>query len=194
MDAPDVGEAGLATATGANVALAAGQPVFLVRETSDRDLQGRLLRHVYTADGVFVNASLVASGYALPLAAPPDNLQAATFDLYAAEAAKAGRGFWEQHRSPSGDAPAYALAIGPATLFSGPGASNQAVTTLVQDMSLLIFGRTNDGAWVQVRTPRGEVGWVYVPQIAFRGSISALPVVASGLTWPGSGADPRAGR
>ncbi len=183
MDAPDVGERGLATATGANMTLAADQPVFLVRETSDRNLQGQLLRHVYTANGVFVNASLVASGYALPLAAPPDNLQAATFDLYGAEAAKASRGFWS-NTGASGDGPAYALAIGPAALYSGPGSNNQAVTTLVQDMSLLIFGRTNDGAWVQVRTPQGLVGWAYVPQIAFRGSISALPVVASGVPGP----------
>ncbi len=50
-------------ATAANAVLVEGQTVTLVRDVSETDRYGRLLRYVY-AGPVFVNAELVAQGYA----------------------------------------------------------------------------------------------------------------------------------
>jgi endonuclease YncB( thermonuclease family) len=59
-------------ATAANAALVEGQTVTLVRDVSETDRYGRLLRYVY-ADGIFVNAELVAQGYAEAANYPPDS-------------------------------------------------------------------------------------------------------------------------
>lgn len=58
-------------ATAANAALVDDRVVTLVRDVSDTDRYGRLLRYVYVGD-VFVNAQLVADGYAEAGYYPPD--------------------------------------------------------------------------------------------------------------------------
>lgn len=58
-------------ATAANAALVDDQVVMLVRDVSDTDRYGRLLRYVYVGD-VFVNAELVAGGFAEAGYYPPD--------------------------------------------------------------------------------------------------------------------------
>lgn len=54
-----------------NASLVDGQTVSLVREISDTDSEGRLLRHVYVGS-LFVNAEMIAQGYALAAITPPD--------------------------------------------------------------------------------------------------------------------------
>ncbi|MBI5958823.1 MAG: thermonuclease family protein [Chloroflexi bacterium] len=58
-------------ATSANADLVDGQTVTLVQDVSETDQYGRLLRYVYVGD-IFVNAELVAAGYAESNAYQPD--------------------------------------------------------------------------------------------------------------------------
>lgn len=72
-----------------------GTEVVLVRDVEARDRYDRLLAYVYRAsDGLFVNESLVADGYAQPATYPP-NVEHAE-DLVAAgrEAREHGLGLW----------------------------------------------------------------------------------------------------
>jgi len=69
----------------------------VVRVEADRDPQdrfGRLLLHVWTADGVNVGESLVADGYATVLQIDPNRRYVEVFEQREAEARQAGRGLW----------------------------------------------------------------------------------------------------
>ena len=99
MNAPELAHKGVAeqpyarAATEANRRLVEGQVVTLVKDVSETDQYGRLLRYVYVGD-TFVNAELVRLGMARAKAYPPDTgLQE---ELYAAqdEARAARRGLW----------------------------------------------------------------------------------------------------
>lgn len=59
------------TALQANKTLVYGKIVLLVKDTTDADSSGNLLRYVLT-DNQFVNDTLVSQGFAVALAAPPD--------------------------------------------------------------------------------------------------------------------------
>jgi micrococcal nuclease len=77
-----------------NRTLVEGRRVRLVRDVSDRDPYGRLLRYVYLEDGTFVNEALVEEGYAEAVAFPPDTRFAAKLDAAEDRARAAGRGLW----------------------------------------------------------------------------------------------------
>ncbi len=83
-------------ATRANRDLVQGQTVYLVKDVSEIDRFGRLLRYVYLADGTFVNAELVQSGYAQAVTFPPDVAFADHFRQLQQEAREAGRGLWTE--------------------------------------------------------------------------------------------------
>ena len=68
--------------------------VRLVKERSERDRYGRLLRDVYTAGGAFVNAELVRSGHARVLRITPDVVHADELAGLEAEARAGHRGLW----------------------------------------------------------------------------------------------------
>lgn len=71
-------------ATAANAALVDDQVVTLVRDVSNTDRYGRLLRYVYVGE-MFVNAELVAGGFAEAGYYPPDTAFTQLFeDLEAA--------------------------------------------------------------------------------------------------------------
>lgn len=78
-------------ATAANAALVSGQTVTLVKDTSETDQYGRLLRYVYVGD-TFVNASLVRDGWAESVEYPPDTARASEFRGLERDAAAANRG------------------------------------------------------------------------------------------------------
>jgi micrococcal nuclease len=61
MNTPERGEPCFQEATTANAALVDGRTVAMVRDVSETDRYGRLLRYVYV-DELFVNAALVADG------------------------------------------------------------------------------------------------------------------------------------
>jgi micrococcal nuclease len=76
-----------------NHKLVEGRHVRLVFDAERRDVYGRLLAYVYTADG-FVNAELVRGGYARTLTIPPNTAHAGLFHRLARNAGSAGRGLW----------------------------------------------------------------------------------------------------
>lgn len=105
VDTPERDEPYYSEATAANRALVAGQQVILVRDVSETDEFGRLLRYVYRPDGTFVNAQLIANGYARLVTFPPDTAQAAYFQQLQREAREAERGLWgvnELRGAPAG--------------------------------------------------------------------------------------------
>lgn len=91
VNSPERDEVCYDEATAANAALVLGQRVTLVRDVSNTDTYGRLLRYVYVGD-VFVNGELVADGYAESRAYPPDTMQQPYLDSLERAAKAAGRG------------------------------------------------------------------------------------------------------
>lgn len=91
INTPERDEECYSEATAANTALVQGQTVRLVRDVNNTDVHGRLLRYVYVGE-VFVNAELVAGGYAESRAYPPDTAQQRYLDSLERAAKAAGRG------------------------------------------------------------------------------------------------------
>lgn len=184
IDAPDGGTAGFQTAQAANQALVGGATVYLAPASVERDSANRLLRYVYTADGHLVSAELLAQGWALPLLLPPDFDRASEFNRITANAALTGRGFWSGASPLGADVAPYALVTIAGTIYAGPGATNPAVGDITVNTALALLGRTEDGAWVQARTPAGAAGWVYAPQVSANLPISQLAVTQAGPSGP----------
>jgi len=76
-----------------NARLVEGENVNLVFDHELRDDYGRLLAYVYVGD-VFVNARLVARGFARTLEIAPNTSMAARLGRLEARAGAAGRGLW----------------------------------------------------------------------------------------------------
>ncbi len=76
IDTPESNQPCSKEATAANIGLVLNQKVQLDKDVSETDRYGRLLRYVYLGD-VFVNAELVARGFAEAVEYPPDTSQAA---------------------------------------------------------------------------------------------------------------------
>ena len=89
MDTPEVGQACGSEATQANAALVSGKTVRMVKDKSETDRYGRLLRYVYVGD-TFVNGALVSGGWAVPKDYPPDTAMSAT--LHSLVSQGTGRG------------------------------------------------------------------------------------------------------
>jgi endonuclease YncB( thermonuclease family) len=101
INAPEIGEECSDDATQALESLISGQRVYLVRDVSDTDNYGTLLRYVYV-DDIFVNYELVYQGFAQAEECPPDLSYAS--DLNAAEdsAERSDRGCLWEGACPSG--------------------------------------------------------------------------------------------
>lgn len=91
MNTPERGEPCHSEATAANRGLAAGKDVRLMRDISETDRYGRLLRYVY-AEGVLVNRALVEAGYAEAVVYQPDDAFYEDFRRLEQAAAQAQRG------------------------------------------------------------------------------------------------------
>lgn len=76
-----------------NHELVDGERVRLVFDRERRDVYGRLLAYVYAGEE-FVNAKLIAGGYARTLEIEPNTAHAEQFDELQQQAAAAGRGLW----------------------------------------------------------------------------------------------------
>ncbi|HRQ42587.1 MAG TPA: thermonuclease family protein [Chloroflexota bacterium] len=94
MDTPERGDPFFDEATAANRQLVEGQTVTMVKDVSETDRYGRLLRYIYLADGTFVNAELVRQGYAQIATFPPDVAHQELFVQLQQEARDAGLGLW----------------------------------------------------------------------------------------------------
>ena len=93
MDTPEKGEAFYLESTEANRRLVEGKRVRLVKDISETDRYGRLLRYVWVDDRM-VNAELVRIGMALAKAYPPDTRYQGYFEQLEKEARTARRGIW----------------------------------------------------------------------------------------------------
>lgn len=82
-----------AEAAARNRELVEGRTVTLLRDVSDRDKYGRLLRYVYVGD-VLVNGLLVREGYAQVTTYPPDVAHVEEYLIAQRVAREAGRGLW----------------------------------------------------------------------------------------------------
>lgn len=74
--------------------LAEGIGVALVRDVSDTDRYGRLLRYVETEDGVDLGAEMVRLGFARSVRYEPDVARSDRYDDLQDAAESAGRGMW----------------------------------------------------------------------------------------------------
>ena len=91
VNTPESDESCYDDATDANANLVAGQTVTLVRDSSNTDRFGRLLRYVYVGN-VFVNAQLVQDGWAEAVEYPPDTANADQFHQLETQAARSNIG------------------------------------------------------------------------------------------------------
>lgn len=80
--------------TRATELLPTGSQVLVQRDAEARDRYGRLLAYLWTTDGTFVNAEMVAGGYADTLAIAPNNTHRSHLSGLAAQARAAGTGLW----------------------------------------------------------------------------------------------------
>ena len=77
-----------------NKSLVDGKIVILVKDTTEADASGHLLRYVLT-DKLFINNEMVKSGYAAALAVPPDVACRATFEATQKTAMAQLLGVWQ---------------------------------------------------------------------------------------------------
>jgi endonuclease YncB( thermonuclease family) len=89
-----------ALAEQANRELVEGQDLLLIKDRSETDSEGRLLRYVI-AGGVFVNLDLVGNGYAQVSVVPPDNSCDYLLREAAASALANQRGMWSSTPTPT---------------------------------------------------------------------------------------------
>ncbi len=81
-------------ATKRNRQLVEGKKVRLVKDVSERDKYGRLLRYVYVGDK-FINAQLVREGLAYAFILPPDTGLSGKIEALEKEAQRLRRGVWQ---------------------------------------------------------------------------------------------------
>jgi micrococcal nuclease len=93
IDSPESGAHLAAEASQANYALVMGETVTLIRDVSETDRYGRLLRYV-VAGGTFVNLELVRQGFASAYKYPPDTSCSSDFAAAQAVAVGAELGLW----------------------------------------------------------------------------------------------------
>lgn len=87
INAPEYNDPCGSEATQANANLIYGKTLRLVKDVSETDPFGRLLRYVYVGN-LFVNAELVRQGWAIPVEYPPDTAQASYLEVQFASAPK----------------------------------------------------------------------------------------------------------
>ena len=90
VDTPEREEPYYQAAFDFNRDLVEGQTVTLVRDVSETDQYGRLLRYVYLDDGTFVNAAIISAGMGRLVTFPPDVAQTENLKQLQAEAREAG--------------------------------------------------------------------------------------------------------
>ena len=93
IDTPELGEPYADEATARNKELVEGKTIELQRGDRDQDEYGRLLRYVYV-DGVFVNAELIAQGYAKAYIFDPDERYSQVLVQLEQYAKMRQRGLW----------------------------------------------------------------------------------------------------
>lgn len=93
IDAPEVDECFSDEASTENKKLVEGKTIKLVKDVSDKDKYGRLLRYVYVGD-IFVSDYLVRYGYAKNMGIKPDLRYYQKLKEAQGEAKEFSRGLW----------------------------------------------------------------------------------------------------
>lgn len=93
IDTPETYDCYYSESLNKNKDLVEGKMVSLIKDISETDRYGRLLRYVYI-DGVFVNEQLVKEGYANASTYPPDVKFKDNFITLESEARSNNRGLW----------------------------------------------------------------------------------------------------
>jgi len=96
VDTPEREEPFYQEAFDFNRQLVEDQTVILVKDVSDTDRYGRLLRYVFLEDGTFVNGELMINGMARLVTFPPDVAQTDYFRELQRQAQEAGVGMWSR--------------------------------------------------------------------------------------------------
>lgn len=96
VDTPERDEPFYEEATEANRKMVDGEEIILVKDVSETDRYGRLLRYIYLPDGTFVNAELISQGYGRVVTFPPDVAQIELLTDLQQEARENQRGLWGQ--------------------------------------------------------------------------------------------------
>jgi len=91
MNTPESDQVCYSEATQANSIFVKDKTVRLVKDVSDRDVYGRLLRYVYVGD-LFVNRAMVEQGYAEAVLYEPDHAHYDEFVALEKQATSAKRG------------------------------------------------------------------------------------------------------
>ncbi|MES0362120.1 MAG: thermonuclease family protein [Anaerolineales bacterium] len=161
IDSPEIGMPGSEEATEANRDLVSGQILELESDISNTDQHGRLLRYVYLSNGTLVNAELVALGYAVAVAYPPDIKYQEMFEAKQLEAQENGLGLWITPTAAAtlvSEEYAAIVVIDPAcSQFNAPGNDNENkneeyVCLVSQSIELVEMT-----GWIV----RDEYGWTY---------------------------------
>lgn len=197
IDTPETGELCGSEATAANASFVIGQTVEMVKDVSETDRYGRLLRYVYVGD-LFVNAVLVDQGFAEAVEYPPDTAYAVLFEQLESEARAAGLGCHAAGVFEAGDT-APQEPPGPATetwYVTGAQRVNvrtcsstdcAIITSVGYGEALTVLATTSD--WHEIRLPDGRTGY-----IAAWLTSSAQPPAASPTLPPAQPAQPAAPR
>ena len=107
VDTPERDEPFYTEASDFNLQLVGDKTVILVKDVSETDQYGRLLRYVYLEDGTFVNEAIIKGGYGRLVTYPPDVRFADYFQELQGEARSAEIGLWGINSFEDlGDAPA----------------------------------------------------------------------------------------
>ena len=99
IDTPESGLPYSEAASQANSDLVLREEIFLIRDESETDSFGRLLRYV-VAGGVFVNQELVQKGYAKAVVYPPDEACKDAYSTAELAAKQAKLGLWAPTPTP----------------------------------------------------------------------------------------------
>lgn len=130
LDAPNKGECYEPQATAYLRKLLRAQTLRVVRDQSDFDSAGRLMRYVYLADGQLLNETLIKLGYANYANVSPDQQQSTLFEKAQQAAQSAKAGLWKSCNVQSSNANTGKSSIKP----------NQSNCTVVNYFDILIPG------------------------------------------------------
>jgi endonuclease YncB( thermonuclease family) len=175
IDTPERRQPGYRAATAANRSYVEGQRVLLEQDVTHRDNFGRLLRYVYLEDGTFVNAEMVAQGWAQPVNYGRDTAYAEEFLALAIDAAANKRGFWSG-TSPVDGAMSYGMATRAVDMYTGPATTYRLSGQIDPQIPLTIFGRSPDSRWLQVRPPSRNGGWVRADAVTVNVPVVSIPL------------------
>ena len=164
VDTPERGEPGYKAAAAANTEFLGDGNLWLLPDRTDKDRYGRLLRFIYTAEGVFVNREMLLQGWAQPLEFKPDITRAEEFRGLALDAAQNKLGFWSG-TSPVDGAMPYALVVKETSVHVGPGGDFDTTATLPVGLTMSVYAKDESGRWLQIRTPDRTGGWVSVSDV-----------------------------